>query len=84
VDVGRVRRQAVRPVRQRVARVDDLDDDVGALQDAPQLAPDLEVALKGGEDEALVLLQLGEAPAGCFYGRVGAVCLGGEGRERYF
>ena len=44
---------------QRVARVDDLHDELRALEHAPQLPPHLQVLLEGREERALLLLDLG-------------------------
>lgn len=40
-----------------VSRVDDLDDEVGSLEGAPELSPNFEVSLKGREEEGLVVLE---------------------------
>ncbi|KAJ6264051.1 hypothetical protein Dda_0191 [Drechslerella dactyloides] len=61
-----------------IAGVDNLDDEVGALDDTPELAPDLEVALEGGEQEIVVLGEFGEGAAPVEEGvLLGALELGG-------
>jgi len=57
VELEDVALKVLRAERERVARVDDLDDEVGTLERAPQLAPNLEVALERRKEERLVVLQ---------------------------
>jgi hypothetical protein len=45
-----------------MSRIHNLHDQIGALDDSPQLPPDLEIALEGCHEQVVVLLQLGEAP----------------------
>ena len=63
----------------RAHRAVHLHDDVGALQHAPELPPDLQVLLKGGQHQALVPLKRRQfAPPGEKRGPLGLVQLVGR------
>lgn len=53
--------------REGVASVDNLYDEIGALEGTPKLAPDLEVTFEGGEEERLVVLEAVEARNGQYW-----------------
>ena len=59
VDLVRVPLQVRAAEEQRVARVDDLYDELRALEHAPQLPPHLQILLERREQRALLLLDLG-------------------------
>ena len=63
VELVRVPLQVRAAEEQRVARVDDLHDELRALEHAPQLPPHLQVLLERREQRTLLLLDLGHLRA---------------------
>ena len=56
--------QVLTPVELGIAGIQDLDQDIAALDASPELAPELQIPLVGREDEAVLLLELGQTPPG--------------------
>lgn len=54
-DFGNVLLQILAPESDRITTVDDLDDQMRSLDDSPQLTPDLQVSLEGGQQQAVLL-----------------------------
>jgi len=54
-DFGNVLLQILAPESDRITTIDDLDDQMRSLDDSPQLTPDLQVSLEGGQQQAVLL-----------------------------
>lgn len=54
-DFGNVLLQILAPESDRITTIDDLNDQMRSLDDSPQLTPDLQVSLEGGQQQAVLL-----------------------------
>jgi hypothetical protein len=53
-DFGNVLLQILASESDRITTIDDLNDQVGSLNDSPQLTPDLQVSLEGGQQQTVL------------------------------